>query len=882
MYDSAARTAPEISRLNCHQRAASPYSPELNLRLRGRAGHSSQTFRSDAVAAAAAEVMRKIEELRRTPVPESMVPEKELWRRQALYLMPKPYPRSGAGLNPNFPPTSELSQRELIRAWENVLLLDENDPEAMMHLGACLIGFDQARACNDPKKVAQWIAGSRLVERALSVEPTRDRAATYYNCIQQFLCWKVAPRRSREMAQYVLDHPGQCGDFVSGHSIKIALTMPAQAADNTDFARFQAALSNAKNDQDAVMLVFPPGLTRDFPLTPFTTFLTPYLDSPDPLVQFVVQRAMGELLCWGKRDPAALEHFDKAIAVTDAAYRRCRTHRGGLNNIYRLRIEACEYLGLSEEVADTAWAGARHFLEVGRIDPDFHLDYSIGWLYEFCVTKAMKAGEEKEAIELCNAYLAGAEENWQQYDGWPRVAAKPEELLARLAGKTLPDMSRLRRIMEADSLLGQSNRELAAMRMAAAAGKLWFVLLSSQNDRRRLVYDPGRHEVSEVYGLCAGGGKLYVAFRGPPQSGIAVLDPATGRISILAPSSRDASREQEPIDRMQRLLWDAVTPRLYACGYENLNPRPLLLTDVYGWSPQDRTWQRHAVEEAPRFVVSDGGETLVVRVVGERSEFHFVKANQTVSALVPLPRLMGEPAWDGHRIWVPTASGLYEIDRATAEVRWLAYQDGSQFLSLLKTGGRLYVAASRGLYCYGEDGSTEAAAASLVDSEAKFVPLHPEPTAAKPAGEAERRPPPRVSGPATAAGKGSRQVTWFSAGPAWRELNMVVRPHRIHLTSLNHGAAPYRRILSQSEPGSTIVLLFALDDSDKNVPAEYADLLPVPWAQIEPALRKGETVEIAGESRERKVVLLAAPTVSQLKALMHSTKLLAVNRPGNL
>jgi hypothetical protein len=59
---------------------------------------------------------------------------------------------------------------------------------------------------------------------------------------------------------------------------------------------------------------------------------------------------------------------------------------------------------------------------------------------------------------------------------------------------------------------------------------------------------------------------------------------------------------------------------------------------------------------------------------------------------------MGEPAWDSRRIWVPTPSGLYEVDRTTGRVRWLAYQDGVSFFSLLKHGNRLYVASSRGLY----------------------------------------------------------------------------------------------------------------------------------------------------------------------------------------
>lgn len=65
---------------------------------------------------------------------------------------------------------------------------------------------------------------------------------------------------------------------------------------------------------------------------------------------------------------------------------------------------------------------------------------------------------------------------------------------------------------------------------------------------------------------------------------------------------------------------------------------------------------------------------------------------------MPVRLLMGEPAWDEHRMWVPTPSGLYEVDRGTSKVTWLAHERDTRFLSLLKHGNRLYIAASRGLY----------------------------------------------------------------------------------------------------------------------------------------------------------------------------------------
>ena len=89
---------------------------------------------------------------------------------------------------------------------------------------------------------------------------------------------------------------------------------------------------------------------------------------------------------------------------------------------------------------------------------------------------------------------------------------------------------------------------------------------------------------------------------------------------------------------------------------------------------------------------------MFVRESGDKAEFQFQKTGQKVTAAVPVRLLMGEPAWDEHRLWVPTPSGLYEVDRRTSNVTWLAHERDTRFLSLLKHGNRLYIATSRGLY----------------------------------------------------------------------------------------------------------------------------------------------------------------------------------------
>ena len=350
---------------------------DLSLRLRGNANQVSQTFRSDAIEAAADKIMQKIEEVRRQPVAEAAVPEKELWRRQALYLTPKPYDASRVGLNPSFPWLRESNRLELIRTWENVLLLDNNDAEAMIYLGACLIGIEPGWSHHDKERwTAQWIAASRLVERTVSIQPTLDHAASFCLFLRAFVSHNIAPQRHQEMARYTVDHPEQFKELAqyahdhpkemvsesSTNWIKIALTRAMPAADGDKFAKLAAALDNAEKDPDAVLILFSPELTRDGPTSQYAGLLTPYLDSPNPVVQFVVQRAMGVLLCWAEKDPAALAHFDKAIAAKEAAYQRSKwPYRQSLDDIYRLRIEACQYLSLPEEAKKTAWAGAAAF-----------------------------------------------------------------------------------------------------------------------------------------------------------------------------------------------------------------------------------------------------------------------------------------------------------------------------------------------------------------------------------------------------------------------------------------------------------------------------------------------------------------------------------------
>ena len=711
---------------------------DLTLRLRGRSHSISHTFRSDAIEGAADEIMGRIDDFRREPTAAATVPEKELWRRQAMYLMPARCETWAQAIVPNFFFSNRWNQMETIRAWQNVLLLDEDDTEAMTWLGVCLIGFN--RRSRSKAAVAQCIEGSRLLERAWRNDPSPVLADTFIASIGAMK--ETVPARAREMAQFVVDHRDK---FIHGDSywVKSALVDPVpKGSDGSDatMAAWERVVQNAEKDPESVLLAFWKGRGKIKQTDEGIALLTQYLDSPVVMVRFVAHKTLGKLLCRGKKDPAGLEHFDKAIDLLEQASEGSR-YSHMLNEVYQQRIEASEQMGREEEARQTALAGARRFLATGQFD------IAIAWLDHYCVTKVLGPGEEKEALAICDAYLAAAaQKDYVDRDFWPGIAAKREEIVARLSGKRVPDLGDLRLLTGAQTSRAYPMRNY----MAATDGKLWLVGGNLGLSESALMYDcvqgkasplpkmayrvnsvaattdrvffgtysglyqfdtdgtllkhydgedgtlPGRY----IRDVCEGGGRIYFGFKGSPSGGVAVLDPASGTVSVLAPSSRDVNRKDEPL-LVSRLRWDSVTPRLYAY----FNPYPFFeypkVSQEFSWTPEKRGWESYGRKEAPWLTASQGDDSVLVRVEGEKSVFEFLKTGQQVAALVPLPSTMGEPAWDETRIWVPTASGLYEVDRATGKVDWVAYEAGTPFYSLLKAHGQLYVATARGLFCCG-------------------------------------------------------------------------------------------------------------------------------------------------------------------------------------
>ena len=133
-----------------------------------------------------------------------------------------------------------------------------------------------------------------------------------------------------------------------------------------------------------------------------------------------------------------------------------------------------------------------------------------------------------------------------------------------------------------------------------------------------------------IYDVCQREGKIYFIFEGSPRRGIAMLDPSTDKVSILAPSRPKAGSGVDPCGGVNRLCWDLVTPRLYACHYNYAWFAAPDLTCEFAWSPRNGAWQAlKTASEVSRLVVSRDDETLLVRIVDNRPQFHFVEAERT-------------------------------------------------------------------------------------------------------------------------------------------------------------------------------------------------------------------------------------------------------------
>ncbi len=111
----------------------------------------------------------------------------------------------------------------------------------------------------------------------------------------------------------------------------------------------------------------------------------------------------------------------------------------------------------------------------------------------------------------------------------------------------------------------------------------------------------------------------------------------------------------------------------------------------------------------------------------------------------------------------------------------------------------------------------------------------------------------------------------------WNDVMALVKDRTFNKTGRPHKQEFYENIFEgvwTTKPGDVMLLAFSLDTQER-IPEGYEFVLPQPWTQIESRLKQGQMVEMEGQARDMKVILLAAPAQAQLKPLVQNSQLLA-------
>lgn len=116
----------------------------------------------------------------------------------------------------------------------------------------------------------------------------------------------------------------------------------------------------------------------------------------------------------------------------------------------------------------------------------------------------------------------------------------------------------------------------------------------------------------------------------------------------------------------------------------------------------------------------------------------------------------------------------------------------------------------------------------------------------------------------------------ISFGPSWEILNDKVWHLGYALSAQSHVEEHYRQSIGGASKGTTVVILYTPDFNPKfrDVPESFQDLLPIPMSEVASRLAKGESLELTGNARNLKIILLAAPTMDKLKELVGKSKLI--------
>jgi len=118
----------------------------------------------------------------------------------------------------------------------------------------------------------------------------------------------------------------------------------------------------------------------------------------------------------------------------------------------------------------------------------------------------------------------------------------------------------------------------------------------------------------------------------------------------------------------------------------------------------------------------------------------------------------------------------------------------------------------------------------------------------------------------------------LTAGPGYEDVweRMLDSRYRESIYSFPHNSEFYRQNLARARAGDTFVMLVAADQEDRTIPADFREFCPVPPPELAKRLEAGEKLEEVGTKHGLRVVLLAAPTLSELEDLIANLGLLSV------
>jgi hypothetical protein len=616
-----------------------------------------------------------------------------------------------------------------IAAWEQLRDLEPKDLEVQLNLGICLASqvqyelLDQLNQHHIQEETqACALRATHLVEEVLKAQPTEANGKSYVSVIG--VIFLALPERAAEMDQYVLKHAALFPEYeLQNAHVRLARVPDRMAGE------LEAAVAESAAHPETVVWIFTQ-VSNHQDADVRLKMALPYTKSKDALARFFAEYVVAETLYRERKDPAALEHYDRMLADHEAAYTalaKFRGHQLMVDDVFRYRFNACLALGKPEEAKATIKQGCDYYLAAKRYNT------AIGFVYFYAVTEVLGKDDPAAALKVADVFLAAKARSMDGGDeAWARAVAEYRAIHGTT--EKVPDFGAM------TPMRGAQSEDLRRPRMAAGAGKLWLAMQHDQQGGGALMVAPGKdeatalelpatqrsvaavgnriyfggrdglyqvdgedgHEVrhwkedpqelpaKQIVDLCAVGDDLYFTWRDGDRYGVGVLNPTTGNITSLAPSGSPATL-REPTRDAYRIFWDAAGDQILV----NNNGSPGLTR--MGWVYAEGKW---VSTQDLLVAISNGTETLTISGMRNKQVLR-LRGMKDVALTLPDITLAPEPAFNKTTVFLPTDLGLYEIDRVTGRQKWVAHQDATPCLSAVTLGDAVYVMSTRGLYRYG-------------------------------------------------------------------------------------------------------------------------------------------------------------------------------------